>query len=749
MARRLLLALFLALPFVTLWSPGAGADGAQDGSPRDRFTDGEMAQCRLCHRARFDAFTAGAHGTGEVGCLDCHDGADEHAASLGHLVAPHPRTYAQPRALSLCTGCHDPGQKAFGEDHRDQATADRSCLACHTFHEVTAALDEAPAPRRSHGRAVPAAPTHAVAGMAVTEGVVEVGIRGITGGDRLFRTHSNLEPGPRLVHAAFAAEDAAPDAGLDHFAFDVTGIGDPVSRGHIEVGDHGAWNLRLDGFRHELLFDLDTELPDAFTIRAGLGGELEWHGADGGDFTLGLERHERREDALLTRFRDVSNARFTSVNGDQVETTDLLRFGADWTADTWRLQSKSTLRRWRITDARDFLAPNGLLDDVEDFTSKSRAVTASTSIFAEGPVMDDRGLLDFEVFLAASRRRFDADAFSAGVDENGDAYEGLLDADGEATGRYGRVEAGLAWELTDTVGASLRLRFRQDREESDLDLYEEIEIPPDDPPVVTETDVRTRLTQRTFDVEAMVLTLPMAGLELDLGYGGRFAELDTNDPYDEGADPSVHGVLLEARAHPSDTVTVHARARAFATDDPYTRLGAERHDLLGIDTDWRASDRLSLTAGLTRSRTALEAGGSRSDLDAAHLAVVVDDPDGEYAGRFGVTGQDYDLRVQTTAQVTGFPTPYTARFAGRSYLWNAHLWWRPADDTRLWSTFDLANVLDDASSNLYTAALGVDHTLSAHLALRSRVAAWRFDGPTDEEGDFRTTVFEVSIEYRR
>ncbi|MEW6071787.1 MAG: hypothetical protein AB1726_04205 [Planctomycetota bacterium] len=373
--KRVFLASLLLLPAVTLREPRVAAAGADAGRP----PAADVAACRRCHRALSGAFGAGSHGTGAIGCLDCHAGAEEHAAALGRTPAPDPRTYPLPRAQALCTDCHQPDSAAFRSQHAGESRLARSCLECHRFHEVTAALAAPPAPRRSHGRAVPPPPAGRHLGMETTRGFLEAGVRGLDGGSRAFRTQSDREPGPRLVHLEQAGQARAGGAGgVDHYELHLAGLGDPATRGSLALGRTGKWTLRFSGDRHEDLFDPTAEIHDAFTIRAALGADLEWRTRAGTELAVGYQRSERREDARLTRFRDVTNDRLDPVEGDPAEAADLLRFRADGGADPWRLQNKTSLRWWRLSDSRDFLSPNPLLDDLEDFDSRSRALTGAS-----------------------------------------------------------------------------------------------------------------------------------------------------------------------------------------------------------------------------------------------------------------------------------------------------------------------------------------------------------------------------------
>ncbi|MEW6071786.1 MAG: hypothetical protein AB1726_04200 [Planctomycetota bacterium] len=169
---------------------------------------------------------------------------------------------------------------------------------------------------------------------------------------------------------------------------------------------------------------------------------------------------------------------------------------------------------------------------------------------------------------------------------------------------------------------------------------------------------------------------------------------------------------------------------------------------MGLDADWRATDLLTLAAGASRSRASPATGDSYSDLDSVHVELHRAEGETPVEGRIGLAAQDYERSVETVAQVSGFPTPYDARFAGRSYLGDAHLSWRVVEDTRLWSSVNLWRALEHGPSELAVVRLGAEHDVGPHLTLRAAVGFWRFAAASADEDDSRTRVLEVSLEYR-
>jgi len=737
----------LLLAMLLLGGPHAHA---QDAGPTPPAA--EPSSCTLCHGVRTELFRASAHGTArDLDCLDCHTDATQHADSFGQTPASTPRALPVPESRNLCATCHDPGGSPFQQRHIDLATEKSSCLDCHDFHRLTAALDARPPPRRSHGLPVPeevaAEDVRRIAGFQIEDGILEVGGRGVDGNDRAFHTYTNLEPGFLLRRATLNASKPADTPGVDHLALDVVGVGDPATRGSLELGDTGSWNLTASARHSDDLFAPTTELHDTFTERTTIGADLELLRWDGVDVNVGYEHFRREEDARLSRYRSISNQLFDPVDGRLTETADLVYLSTGWTRGDWQIHAYESIRWWEVKDSRSFLEPTVPVDDAEDYDALSDAWTPSGELRIEGPVADGSAIFDFEAFFAYSERDTDAHATSSGIDAGGAPFLGLLDSDGTARGRYARLETGLLYELQENVDATLRVRYRHRRETASTTIREEIESPPGNPPVLTVTDVDSSADHRTLDLEAQLLSRVFEWLDLDVGYGARLEHIELEGPNDASSRPTTHGLLLDARARASEELSFRGRLRAYTTDDPYTRISAEHEALASIDVRWTPRTDLALDGGVSTSRIELAADGSNSDLDAAFLQVLLGEAEGALTAELGVSAQDYDINVETIAQVSGFPVPYSARFDGSAVFWYGGASLRPTDTWQLRAELSLTETRGDNRSRLIAASLASEHSLRDDLILRLSVASWDFDGTASDQDDFQTNVFEVSLRY--
>lgn len=747
-------ALLAAAAVAVLLAPAAWRGGTPAGPragtgpvepPRPRSEAGPES-CKDCHGPRVKAFSESVHGQLPLRCGECHDGADAHAASLGSVRATHPRELPADRALALCASCHEPADPAFPCHERLKAADPKTCLGCHSFHGFARGPETSPA--ASHG--IPSAASDAAlgAGAVLLEGAIEVGVRGVRGRSRQYRSDVNLDPGPRLVRGSLRAADPAAAGGPDHLVLDVRGVGDPWTEARIETGRARAWSFRAAGSRSEDLFDPTTPLHDLFAERLEGSAEAEAELSEEIRVVLGYHRQDREADGRIARYRALSNERFEGADRDLDETADLGRLAIEWRRDAWALRFRQTVRSFRREDERSFRDPNLVLDDFEDFVERERALTTGTSLSGGGPVAGDRVRLEFEAFFAWSRRRFDATSAAGGLTAAAVPYLSALDADGIGFGRYLRFETAAAWMLADDLEAEVRVRYRQDDEDSRGDLEESLQVPPAAPPVLTITETSASVLDRTFDVEPMVRWRASEALAFGLGYAGRFEDVETRGPRADDVSPVDHGLLAEVDVRPSDAFRVRGRLRAFTAEDPATALTADRRARAGLDFRWRAFEPVTLTAGAEVSRTRLAAGGSDAERDGIRAGVQAGGDEDFLSGRISVSWSRFRSEVETVAQVGGFPVPYEASFGSEALVWSAEALLRPVSALRLGFGADLADVTGDNSSRFLRAFFTAGYELSASFSLQGAVIGYDFDGTESDADDFDSTVFELSLAYR-
>ncbi len=714
--------------------------------PRVAAAPSEAPQddCRLCHRVRYDRFQEGVHGGHEgLDCTTCHTDGQIHADSLGVEPALDPRTLPQPESTALCSSCH-------GSDHPSPLPESTSCLDCHLFHELSVALESPPRPGAgvSHGlnlgRTAESGDRAAPASETGIEGYVEIGGRSISGGGSAFRSFSQLEAGVRLPRAELHAQGAPDASRVDRVDVDITGLGDPVANGRVELTDSGRWALRFTGYRSEELFDLDSELHDTLSTRRGLSVDWERLSPGGAPLQISYERFEREVDGRLSRYRSISNELFEDTDGDLSEHADLLRVRTRGKVGDWRVSLTPSLRWYRSDDRRALFLGNATLDDMEDFDANSQSWTPSLLLRAESETAGGM-LIDVEAFGAYSERDFDSTSTSQGVDAGGDAYEQDLTEDGSARGRYGRAELGLLQEMSDTLSASLRFRVRDEVEHARSILEESTEIPPGGPPTIVRTASDVRVSQRTFDVEATLVGRPRDRFDWTLGYGGRFEDLDIEGGDAPDGDPVTHGAILEGRGDLAPDLRLTCSLRAFAADDPYTAISVDRNELAGAELDWRVLEDVSLLMGGSSSSLRFAADNSHSDLDELHLRLSRNSPDDRLGAQVGVSYQDYEQSVSTTAQVGGFPTPYEARFAGHWVVFDASATWTLPSGPRLWAGLNLAESRGDATSRLLAARVVGEVDLEDDWLLRLGLSSWDYYDRDDPGNEFETVVLEFSV----
>jgi DmsE family decaheme c-type cytochrome len=88
------------------------------------------ARCLTCHGEKHEQrhFSASAHASNDVGCLDCHS--PHNAKEPEHLLAQ-----AQP---SLCYGCHTAAKADFGKPYHHRVDEGLiRCSDCHNVHGTT------------------------------------------------------------------------------------------------------------------------------------------------------------------------------------------------------------------------------------------------------------------------------------------------------------------------------------------------------------------------------------------------------------------------------------------------------------------------------------------------------------------------------------------------------------------------------------------------------------------------------------
>ena len=722
---------------------------AMDGGTRE-YSDSPAAQaCSICHGRRARHLEQGAHAGLKLGCVRCHAGCDDHVESFGRTPAPTPMDLPIAAARALCTSCHQTGDPPFVAAHDTEAKRDGSCQTCHPFHDLagTAPIRPSATTQRSHGVDVSPRDRDAGPSGARLSGSVEVGVAGVSGYSRQYRSDVNRSPGPRLIRALIEGRDGRPDADIDHAILELQGIGEPHASGRLRLGRRNAWELRASASRFEERFDPTTPLHDMFSTRWTGDLSLELQPTKDLRLTFAYDRFNRDDDGIGYRYREIANEVFAPTDLEHRETADLGRVRVDWDLGDWDIHFKQSARWWREQDDRSFVSPNLLSDDFEDYTGRSRAFTSATHLAADGELMNGRLHVDAEFMFAWSRRRIDADGTAGGLTAAAVPYLSVLGADGVAFGRYARLELGFLYEATNAIDLELRLRGRHDDEDSRFGGVETVTTGGGGP-VPTLLGASSSARHLTFDVEGLARLRPFRWLTAALGYSGRFGHLDVSGPRANTVDPVDHGVIADLVVRPLDRLTVRGRLRAFSRDDPYTLIAPDWRTLVETKVRYRPWDDLALGAGWSISRARLSASGSRADRDTVFASVSWRDEDAPWSAALSWSFTDEDTAVDTVAIVGGFPTPYEARFRGHGHVWSGSATWRPADAVRFSADIDLADGFRDNRFRFLHTAGSVAWDVDEDVTLRFGIHYWYFDGTESDRDDFDATLFEGSVTWR-